>query len=76
MGKKEERPKNQVKVVKNEKNLVKNLYCMHWGPKKYTKKYKMSVIQNKEDMISYYQLKRNWKKKYERPKNQVKVVKK
>ena len=22
----------------------------------------MSVIQNKEDMISYYQLKKNWKK--------------
>ena len=49
---------------------------MHFDPKKYTQKYKMKVIQNKEDMISYYQLKINWKKKYERHRNQVKVVKK
>ena len=26
---------------------------MHFEAKKYTKKYKMRVIQNKEDMISY-----------------------
>ena len=49
---------------------------MDFNPKKYTKNYKMRVIQNKKDMISYYQLKKNWKKKYERPKNQIKVVKK
>ena len=35
---------------------------MHFDPKKYTKKYKMKIIQNNEDMISYYQLKINWKK--------------
>ena len=35
---------------------------MDFDPKKYTKNYKMSVIQNKEDMISYHQLKTNWKK--------------
>ena len=48
---------------------------MHFDPKKYTKNYKMRVIYNKEDMISYYQLKKNWKKKQGRPRNQVKVVK-
>ena len=47
---------------------------MHFDPKKYTQNYKMRVIQNKEDMISYYQLK-NIEKKQGRPKNQVKVVK-
>ena len=31
---------------------------MHFDPKKYTKNYKMRVIYNKEDMISYYQLKK------------------
>ena len=31
---------------------------MHFDPKKYTKNYIMRVIQNKEDMISYYQLKK------------------
>ena len=35
---------------------------MNFDTKKYTKSYKMSVIQNKEDMISYCQLKKNWKK--------------
>ena len=35
---------------------------MHFDPKKYTKNYKMRVIYNKEDMISYYQLKKNWQK--------------
>ena len=35
---------------------------MHFDPKKYTKNYKMRVIQNKEDMISYYQLKKIGKK--------------
>ena len=43
--------------------MVKNWYYMHFDPKKYTKNYKMRVIYNKEDMISYYQLKKNWKKK-------------
>ena len=35
---------------------------MHFEPKKYTKNYKMRVIYNKEDMISYYQLKKIGKK--------------
>ena len=35
---------------------------MHFDTIKYTKIYKMSVIQNTEDMIKYYQLKKNWKK--------------
>ena len=47
---------------------------MHFEPKKYTKNYKMSVIQNKEDLIIYYQLKKIGKKQG-RPKNQVEVVK-
>ena len=41
---------------------------MHFDTKKYTKNYKMRVIQNKEDMISYYQLKKNWKKSMRGPK--------
>ena len=49
---------------------------MLFDTKKYTKHYKMRIIQNKEDMISYYHLKKNGEKKQERPKNQVKVVKK
>ena len=48
---------------------------MHFDRKKYTKNYKISSIQNKEDMIRL-SVKKNWKKKYERPKNQIKVVKK
>ena len=36
---------------------------MHFDPKKYTKNYKMRIILNKEDMISYYQLIKIWKKK-------------
>ena len=47
---------------------------MHFDAKKYTKKYKMRLIQNREDMISYYQLKKIGKKQG-RPKNQVKVIK-
>ena len=35
---------------------------MHFDPKKYTKSYKMRIIQNKEEMISYYQLKKMGKK--------------
>ena len=35
---------------------------MYFDPKKYTRNYKRRVIQNKEDIISYYQLKKNWKK--------------
>ena len=35
---------------------------MHFSPKKYTKNYKKRVIQNKKDMISYYQLKKNGRK--------------
>ena len=30
---------------------------MHFDSKRYIKNYKMRVIYNKEDMISYYQLK-------------------
>ena len=36
---------------------------MHFDPKKYTKNYKMGVIQNKKELISYYQLKKKWEKK-------------
>ena len=36
---------------------------MHFDPKKHTKSYKMRIIQNKEDMISYYQLKKKMEKK-------------
>ena len=35
---------------------------MHFDPKNTQKNYKMRLIQNKEDMISYYQLKKNRKK--------------
>ena len=35
---------------------------MHFDPKKYIKNYKMRLIQNKKDMISYYQLKKMGKK--------------
>ena len=54
---------------------------MHFDPKKYTQNYKMRVIQNKEDMINYYQLKkirenrdvpnlrRNWAKVFQIGKN-------
>ena len=35
---------------------------MHFDTKNYTKSYKMKLIQNKEDNISYYQLKK-WEKK-------------
>ena len=35
---------------------------MHFDPKKYTKNYKMRLIQNKEDMISYYYLNKMGKK--------------
>ena len=35
---------------------------MHFDPKKYRKNYKKRVIQNKKDMISYYQLKKMGKK--------------
>ena len=41
---------------------------MHFDPKKYTKNYKMRLIQNKEDMISYYQLKKIGKKSMKGPK--------
>ena len=41
---------------------------MHFDPKKYTNNYKMRLIQNKEDMISYYQMKKNCKKSRGRPK--------
>ena len=43
--------------------------------KKYTKTYKMKVIYNKEDMISYYQLKTNGKKSWEGPKIRLKLSK-
>ena len=48
---------------------------MHFDPKKYTKNYKMRMIQNKEDMISYYQLKKNWKKSMRGPKIRSKLSK-
>ena len=35
---------------------------MHFNAKKYTKSYKMKLIQNEEDMISYYQLKKKREK--------------
>ena len=35
---------------------------MHFDPKKYTKNNKMSLIQNKKKMISYFQLKKMRKK--------------
>ena len=35
---------------------------MHFEPKKYIKNYKMKVILNKKDMISYYQLNKIEKK--------------
>ena len=36
---------------------------MHFDKKKNTKNYKMRVIQNEEDMISYYKLKKKLYKK-------------
>ena len=35
---------------------------MHFDTKKYTNNYKKRLIQNKEDMINYYQLKKMGKK--------------
>ena len=40
---------------------------MHFDPKNTQKKYKMRVIQNKKDMISYYQLKKIGEKKVRTP---------
>ena len=48
---------------------------MHFDPKKYTKNYKMRLIQNKEDMISYYQLKKMGKKRREGSKIRSKLSK-
>ena len=48
---------------------------MHFDPKKYTKNYKKRVIQNKEDMISYYQLKKMGKKSRGDPKIRSKLSK-
>ena len=48
---------------------------MHFDLKKYIKNYKMKVIQNKEDMISYYQLKKNGKKSRGGPKIRSKLSK-
>ena len=76
--KKQGRHKNQVKVVKMrklEKNLIKNWYYMHFDQKNYTKSYKMKLIKNKEDMIIYYQLKKNGKKSRGRPKIRSKLSK-
>ena len=36
---------------------------MHFDAKKYTKNYEMKLIQNEEDMIIYYQLKKKIRKK-------------
>ena len=41
---------------------------MHFDPKKYIKMYKFRRFQNKEDMISYYQLKKISKKSRGGPK--------
>ena len=41
---------------------------MHFDQKKYTKNDKMRLIQNKENMISYYQLKKIEKKHRDTPK--------
>ena len=41
---------------------------MHFDPKKYTNNYKMRVIQNKEDLISYDQLKKKIEKNQGCPK--------
>ena len=48
---------------------------MHFDPKKYIKNYKMRLIQNKKDIISYYQLKKNWKKRRGDPKIRSKLSK-
>ena len=48
---------------------------MHFDPKKYIKKYKMRFIQNKEDIISYYQLTKNGKKSRGGPKIRSKLSK-
>ena len=49
--------KNQVKVVKNEKNWSKLVLCAFRNPK-IRRKYKTRVFQNKRQMISSYQLKK------------------
>ena len=49
---------------------------MHFDPKKYIKNHKMSAIYNKSAMISYYQLKKNWKKCREGPNIGSKLSKK
>ena len=48
---------------------------MQFDPKKMQKNYKMRLIQNKKDMISYYQLKKNWKKSMRGPKIRSKLSK-
>ena len=50
------------KCVKNRKKLVKNCYYLHFDKKMYIKNYKIRVIWNKDQMKSYYQLKKYWKK--------------
>ena len=61
------------KLAKNSKKLVKNWYYVHFDTKKYIKNSKMRVIQNKEDMISYCNLKKIKKKKQGRPKTRPKL---
>ena len=65
---------NWAESCQNWQKLVKNWYYVHFETKKYIKKYKIGVFQNKEDMISYYQLKKI-SKKVRMDKNQVKMVK-
>ena len=48
---------------------------MDFNPKKYTKNYKMKVIQNKEDMISYHQLKKIRKNSTRSPRIRSKLSK-
>ena len=42
---------------------------MYFETKKYIRKYKFKLFQNKKDMISYYKLKNNFKTKQAWPKN-------
>ena len=67
--------RNWAESFQNWQKLVKNWYYVHFDPKNYIKNSKMRVIQNKKEMISYYQLTKIEKKYQGHPKIRPKFVK-
>ena len=60
--------RNWAKVCQNWQKLVKNQYYVHFERKKCIKKYQIRIIQNKEAMISHYQLNKIGNKHRDTPK--------